>query len=121
LRRDWASVTEFQGENRMRITESQLRRIVRQEILREGAPAVVWEEGRMGKKHYVTPSGTYTWEPSKGYLTFFSKRDGRLTVLSYEISSKRSGGFHNVVDQASADSRVLGHMRHTRIHRRKMP
>jgi hypothetical protein len=104
----------------MRITESQLRKIVRQEILREGVPTVAWEEGHMGKKHYETPSGTYTWEPSIGYLTFFSNRNGRLTVLSREISSRRSGGFHNITDQASADQRVLDHMSRSRIHTMKM-
>ena len=104
----------------MRITESALRRIVREEVLREGAPSAVnWEEGHMGKMHFSTPTGEYTWEPSTGYLTHYSKRDGRLTVLSHETSARRSGGFHNATDEATATARVLSHMRLSRSHKRK--
>lgn len=107
----------------MKITESHLRRIIRQEILREAVPYTVnWEEGLMGKMHFGTPAGEYTWEPSTGYLTHYSKGDGRLTVLSHETSPRRDAdGFHNATDDRVATALVLNHMRLSRSHKRKAP
>jgi hypothetical protein len=97
----------------MRITESQLRKIVREEILKEG-PSIQWKEGQMGRMYHETPDGTYDWSPSTGHLAFVSNKDGRRTILSSDTSPKRSGGFHNMKSQEEVDTRVQAHMRKIR-------
>ena len=100
----------------MKITESQLRKIIREELENLNDEPIMWEknEDSLDSHFYETKNGVYEWHPMTGYLTFISKND-RRTLLSKEISPKRSGGFHNTMrNQKMADELVRNHMKRTR-------
>ncbi len=101
----------------MKITESQLRSIIREELENLNDTPITWEkdEDSLDSHFYETKNGVYEWHPMTGYLTFMSFKNGRRTVLSKEISPKRSGGFHNAMrDQKIADELVRNHMKRVR-------
>ena len=104
----------------MKITESQLRSIIREELENLNDEPIAWEEDEDSlDSHFYKPKngieGVYEWHPMSGRLTFMSFKNGRRTVLSKEISPKRSGGFHNAMrDQKIADELVRNHMKRVR-------
>lgn len=96
----------------MRITESQLRKVIKKIVSEQVSmdSPIAWEEDQMGRKFYYSPTGTYDWDSTTGHLSYTSNRDGRRQVLSRDLNPRRSGGFHDIKTQEQADQRVRVHM-----------
>ena len=99
----------------MKLTKSELRRVIREvisESMLESESPLVWEEDEdsFGRKFISTRLGVYDWSPSTGHLKFVSSTNGRVTLLSKDLSTKRSGGFHDIKTEEQAIERVKQHM-----------
>lgn len=92
----------------MKITKSQLQRIIREAVQLE----VQWEKDPdTGAMYFTSSNGDYMWTPSVGLLEFQSWKTGRVQRLSKAINPRRSGGFHNLRTEEEASARVLKHMK----------
>jgi len=98
----------------MKITERQLRKLIREEIEMEAAG--FWTQRPRGGGFYhkddtgdLATSGDYIWDDVVGTLYYKPWGSSRVQKLSREINPRRSGGFHNIRTEEDATNRVLKH------------
>ena len=99
----------------MKITENQLRKLIREEIETESS---FWKQSPRGSSFYHTDetdlietSGDYLWDPTIGTLSYrpWGRRAKGSDKLSREVSPRRAGGFENIRTEEQATERVLQH------------
>lgn len=124
----------------MQITESQIRKLVREEVKRskslgseawlmgaqqasfdaqhrfdkkevEPTETIAWTlSSRVGTRQFSTRQGVYEWMPSIGKLEYYDLISGRSTILSKPDTRWGSSSVHDVRDEEAATARVQKHM-----------